>query len=509
MSKVWVVLLEATRDGAGGAIDAGDVEGLLKALSSYGGALHCRDRYALQVAACGSSPAEALDDVLWRWADAVHQLGLPVWEIVRTEVFTPEELEREFQNSGGEGHLRSWPEAWSAGSDHDDVGRELVRQAFSDPLTGLLGSAAFGHRLALSLAGPGAQRAVGVVRVDLDAFDSTYVRLGGVTGDQILIELAERLSAVLRPGDALGRLGTHEFAVLLEDTTEDRALAVARRMVETVRRPMTIHEEEFTLSGSAGVALKDVGNGVETVLRNAEAAVSAAKAAGGGCCLLHHADMAPDAQTPQVLRTGPLQDRLAHLLLMQEAAIAANEADTLHQAAEVVMRQICAHVGCVIGHLWASVVPGSEELAPTPLWCTCDTNGYRVFHEATEKLSIRRGVGLPGCVLATGRPVWISELATTPRFLRQEQAVATGLQSGFAFPVLAGREVVAVLEFFSRTPIEPTATFLDVLVGIGTQLGRVVERQRAAAALRCFEDRLRASEARLRSSHSACPYGQL
>ena len=65
---------------------------------------------------------------------------------------------------------------------------------------------------------------------------------------------------------------------------------------------------------------------------------------------------------------------------------------------------------------------------------------------------------------------------------------------------MVGAEVVAVFEFFSRSRAEPTGSFLDVLAGIGIQLGRVAERQRALAAMRRSEEELRASEGRLREA---------
>ena len=55
-------------------------------------------------------------------------------------------------------------------------------------------------------------------------------------------------------------------------------------------------------------------------------------------------------------------------------------------------------------------------------------------------------------------------------------AQAVGLQAGFAFPVLAGTEVAAVLEFFSTEPLAPDEDLLEVMGAVGTQLGRAVER---------------------------------
>jgi len=501
MARQWVVLLEAAGGRAAGRIAARDVEALVAAIDPDGGALHCPDRYALQVKACGSGPTEALDDTLCRWADAVRRLGLPVWELVRAEVSTPDEFEREFERAGAADIPVPRPRPDPAHSEHDDIGHQLLRQAFSDQLTGLLGPEAFTDRLEGALVAVGGWRGVGVVCLDIDAFHRVNDRLGGIAGDRVLVELARRLSAVLRPADVLGRLGADEFAVLLADTTEEGALAVAGRMLQAVSRPTRIHGEELTLSASVGVALGHVGDSADAVVGDAEAALGAARAAGGGRHALHGPGMASPAQSPQPFPTRPLQDGLAHLLLMQETAAAANEADTLHQAAQVVMRQVCAHVGCVLGHLWASPEAGAGDLSPS-LWHAADAGDHRVFRETIEELGTRPGVGLSGRVLAMGRPVWISDLAADADLPGRAQATAAGLRSAFAFPVMVGREAVAVLEFFTPTPMEPTATFLDVLAAVGVQLGRVVERQSAAAALRRSEGRLRASEARLRQAQA-------
>ena len=72
----------------------------------------------------------------------------------------------------------------------------------------------------------------------------------------------------------------------------------------------------------------------------------------------------------------------------------------------------------------------------------------------------------------------LSDLTDDANFPRAAAARRVGLRSGFAFPVLCGSEVVAVLEFFSEAVSEPDAGFLHIISHIGTQIGRVVERQR-------------------------------
>ena len=103
MPGQWAVLVEATDAGASGGVDRDGVLRLLAVLErdcggGGGGALHSSDRYALQLTTTASDPAEALNTVLSRWADALIELDLPAWKVVRTEVLTAEELERDQRN---------------------------------------------------------------------------------------------------------------------------------------------------------------------------------------------------------------------------------------------------------------------------------------------------------------------------------------------------------------------------------------------------------------------------
>lgn len=96
----WTVLVEATDSGPEGIVEQDDVHRLLAAVdrrcgAGGGGALHSSDRYMLQVTTIAPGPAEALAGVLSSWADALAELRLPRWVIVRTEVLTAEELERD------------------------------------------------------------------------------------------------------------------------------------------------------------------------------------------------------------------------------------------------------------------------------------------------------------------------------------------------------------------------------------------------------------------------------
>jgi hypothetical protein len=99
VNETWIVLVEAARNGASSAIHRDDLGKLLGALDcgSSAGGLHSPDRYAFQLTTTGCDPSEALRSVLLRWANAVCQLKLPAWEIVRTEVLSPKELRLDLQ----------------------------------------------------------------------------------------------------------------------------------------------------------------------------------------------------------------------------------------------------------------------------------------------------------------------------------------------------------------------------------------------------------------------------
>ena len=89
--------------------------------------------------------------------------------------------------------------------------------------------------------------------------------------------------------------------------------------------------------------------------------------------------------------------------------------------------------------------------------------------------------GLIGRVGTCGQPEWCVAVATDPTFHRRHAAQEAGLKAGIAVPILVGTSVVGVLEFYADEPLAPNPTLLDATTQMGTQLGRAIERERAAA----------------------------
>ena len=165
--------------------------------------------------------------------------------------------------------------------------------------------------------------------------------------------------------------------------------------------------------------------------------------------------------------------------LLQAVAVAANEARTVEDAFLHCLDRVCTHTGWPVGHVYLAGEDVTGDLVPTKLWHLDDPARHEAFRQVTEATRLPPGVGLPGRVLKTHKPAWMIDARNDPNFPRARAAHDVGLRAGFAFPVMVGTEVVAVLEFFAPDPVPPDEALLDVMIHVGTQLGRVIERKRA------------------------------
>jgi diguanylate cyclase (GGDEF)-like protein/PAS domain S-box-containing protein len=178
------------------------------------------------------------------------------------------------------------------------------------------------------------------------------------------------------------------------------------------------------------------------------------------------------------------------VLLLQEITVAANEAASIEESLQVALDRVCEYTGWPVGHALLLDL-GAGELISSAIWHLSDPGRFELFRRITEDFRFASGVGLPGRVLSTGEPAWIMDVNTDPNFPRAKQAKDIDVKAGFAFPVLAGRQVAAVLEFFSPEALPPDDRLLSVMATIGAQLGRAMERSRADEALRSSEEQYR------------------
>lgn len=167
----------------------------------------------------------------------------------------------------------------------EEVGLRFREIALRDPLTGLPNRRMLdehGHDL---VARHGSSR-LAVLYVDLDGFKQVNDTLGHRAGDEVLVEFADRLSRTVRAGDLVCRLGGDEFAVLLSETTEADAMAIADRVVAASSERFTAAGQRVAVSASVGVAMwQDVDadmdlTALDVLLRHADGAMLHAKRAG-------------------------------------------------------------------------------------------------------------------------------------------------------------------------------------------------------------------------------------
>ncbi len=164
----------------------------------------------------------------------------------------------------------------TAHRDAEAVRTQLAQQAAHDPLTGLLTRG--------GLAAQARQRCgrdvATVLILGVDRFKLINDSLGHAVGDAVLIVIARRLSRALRTGDLLARLDGDQFAVHLITHDAAEAEAVARRLLDAVRAPVQIHEQTLAITASIGLVAAARGASFDTMLRNADVALSRSKDAG-------------------------------------------------------------------------------------------------------------------------------------------------------------------------------------------------------------------------------------
>jgi ammonium transporter len=216
-------------------------------------------------------------------------------------------------------------------------------------------------------------------------------------------------------------------------------------------------------------------------------------------------------------RTGSLQ-------LLRRTAAAANESSSVEDALAIALDEVRRFTGWPIGHALLVSRDDPDELVSTGIWTIRDEGRYGEFRAASEE-PVRAGRGLAGVALEARKPVFASSedllgrpadavmltvislesgALETPRSVvvplegerasRSADWLELGLRAGLAVPVMAGSRAVGVLEFYSDEPFRADAELVELLVSVGTQIGRVVERQRSEEArLRALVDNMPAS----------------
>jgi diguanylate cyclase (GGDEF)-like protein len=298
-----------------------------------------------------------------------------------------------------------------------ELQERLEVQAFADSLTGLGNRAQFLRRLGESL-----RREAGATTVlflDLDDFKAINDEHGHAAGDAVLVGVADRIAACVRPGDLAARLGGDEFAVLLEDVDDAHGEDVALRLLAGLSSPV-LEAERVWVHGSVGIASAAIGTvGPDELIRRADVAMYGAKEAGKGQARvwspeMHPAQMARAPRREEIasaLEAGELVAHFQPIVSLGSGEIVAAEAlarwehprhgllgpATFVPAAEatgqvVAIDRVVLERACVAAAAWDGV--DGRPPAGAAVHANLSGSGLRSFEIVAEVESVLEASGL-------------------------------------------------------------------------------------------------------------------
>ncbi len=182
--------------------------------------------------------------------------------------------------------------------------QEISRLARFDSLTGLPNRALMRKTLDEALRNAARrQKGCSLFLIDLDRFKNVNDTLGHPIGDALLRQVAQRLTSVMGNHGQIGRLGGDEFMAVLPGTVETGLLeSLAKTLIELVSRPYLIEGHKVTIGASVGIAIGDPGRScADSLVRNSDLALYAAKAAGRGRHSFYEPSMHSEASDRQIL----------------------------------------------------------------------------------------------------------------------------------------------------------------------------------------------------------------
>jgi len=261
----------------------------------------------------------------------------------------------------------------------------IARVAFHDMLTGLPNRARIPALIAEAIEACPADGHVAVAFLDADNFKDVNDTLGHAGGDEFLVAFAKRLRHQIRPGDMLGRLGGDEFVVVLPSRDAVEASLMAAQITAALSVPLTIGKRQVPMSASMGLSLyPDNASDIDTLVKQADAAMYTAKRAGRATYRFFSADM----------------DKLAEQRLMHSTALRqaiATEALTLHYQPQIRTRDGAIH-GVEALARWHDPVLGDVSPAKfIPLAEECgliEQIAMWSIKEACRQMALWRAAGL-------------------------------------------------------------------------------------------------------------------
>ncbi len=274
--------------------------------------------------------------------------------------------------------------------------REIQKLAYYDTLTGLPNRTLFHDRLGQALAQARRdERKVGVLFLDLDRFKTINDTLGHAAGDILLKYIARRLLGCVRQSDTVARLGGDEFVVILPGVHTERDLTeFSKKILETISKPVRLGEKKFFTTASIGISVyPDDAKAVETLIRNADIAMYAAKDLGKNTFSFFSADM-----NEKVVEKMGLETRLREALKRDEFFLAYQPQMNLATGAisgmEVLLRWRHPEAGTVSPATFIRVAEETGLIIPIGEWVLRTACSQAVNWHTAGLPRLRMGVNI-------------------------------------------------------------------------------------------------------------------
>ena len=176
-----------------------------------------------------------------------------------------------------------------------------------------------------------------------------------------------------------------------------------------------------------------------------------------------------------LLRDVTQQKRREHRLALQFALTQmTGENETAESVTTRILEALCLSEGWDLGIQW-DVDPRGDRLCFNTAWGA--PGSAEILMNESMGITFAGGEELPGRAWREGQPIWVSDLATQPASARSRSSIRREMASGWATPVRVGKKVVAVLEFYSRSPLREDPEAEAAVEAVATSLGQI-EAQR-------------------------------
>lgn len=202
------------------------------------------------------------------------------------------------------GTVEQYVSIFSDITQHKEAEKLIEYQANYDALTGLINRNLFNDRLATTLVSSRREKQqFALLFIDLDKFKEVNDTLGHRAGDELLTKVAERLLLATRESDTVSRLGGDEFTIIIANLQNELdAKLVAEKVLTQIASPFQLEAEEVQISASIGITVfPDDGTDVDTLYKNADHAMYAAKEAGRNQFSFFTSQMQQEAEVRLVL----------------------------------------------------------------------------------------------------------------------------------------------------------------------------------------------------------------